>query len=677
MTFIYDTNGIDLLEVRQTRHGNNQLLAKMAYNSQHRPVAATDAAGQVTTFTYNARGQLLSLTDPLHEATTCSYDANGYLLSIDGPLPGTNDTVSATYDFLGRVGTLTDVSGYTLAFNYDDLDRITRVTFPDSTFRQYSYSNLDCVALQDRSGRLTSLGYDNLRQLTQMTDALGRTTRFQWCRCGSPKSIIDPMGRMTSWITDVQGRTIAKQYADGSQENYVYENTTGRLQQMIDQKQQTTFLTYNLDNTIQSVSYGNARVSTPNVTYTWDPDYLRVTSMQDGIGATTYSYNPITPSPMLGAGKPASVTGPLANSTITWAYDALGRPVREVVDGEASTLTFDAANRITAVSNALGSFSYSYDGNSTRMGSMSFPNGQNIGMTYGNSLQDNALLQIASTANAAPISQFVYTRDLSRDQITAWSQQAGSQPPSVFSFGYDAANQLVSALVTNSGTLANPYGYSYDSAGNRLTETIAGSTTTATYNSLNQLSATANAAVNSRTNQWDARNRLVAVTVGQLTTQFGYDGASRLAYVRQLQNGSQVSLRYFVWCHNRICEERDASGTDITKRFYAQGVLLQTGTNAGAYYYTRDHLGSIRELTDAAGNVRARYSYDPFGRRTKVSGDVGADFGFAGMFWSFRDFPGHHALSCLRSEPGPLAFAQSPQKCGDDGGSQPICLCHQ
>jgi RHS repeat-associated protein len=52
------------------------------------------------------------------------------------------------------------------------------------------------------------------------------------------------------------------------------------------------------------------------------------------------------------------------------------------------------------------------------------------------------------------------------------------------------------------------------------------------------------------------------------------------------------------------------------------------------FYYTRDHLGSIRELTDSGGNVRARYAYDPFGRRTRLTGDVEADFGFAGMFWS-------------------------------------------
>jgi RHS repeat-associated protein len=72
----------------------------------------------------------------------------------------------------------------------------------------------------------------------------------------------------------------------------------------------------------------------------------------------------------------------------------------------------------------------------------------------------------------------------------------------------------------------------------------------------------------------------------------------------------------------------------VTKRFFAQGMKLETGTNAGSYFYTRDHLGSIRELTDIGGNVRARYAYDPYGRRAKLTGDLEADFGFAGMFWA-------------------------------------------
>ena len=58
------------------------------------------------------------------------------------------------------------------------------------------------------------------------------------------------------------------------------------------------------------------------------------------------------------------------------------------------------------------------------------------------------------------------------------------------------------------------------------------------------------------------------------------------------------------------------------------------GPKTGNYFYTRDHLGSIREITDSTGNVRARYIYDSFGHRTKLAGDLDADFGFTGMFFA-------------------------------------------
>ncbi len=49
-------------------------------------------------------------------------------------------------------------------------------------------------------------------------------------------------------------------------------------------------------------------------------------------------------------------------------------------------------------------------------------------------------------------------------------------------------------------------------------------------------------------------------------------------------------------------------------------------------YYTTDHLGSVREMLDSGGTVRASYDYSPEGRRTKVSGDLDSDFGFTGHY---------------------------------------------
>src|SRR5207249_9927045 len=75
-------------------------------------------------------------------------------------------------------------------------------------------------------------------------------------------------------------------------------------------------------------------------------------------------------------------------------------------------------------------------------------------------------------------------------------------------------------------------------------------------------------------------------------------------------------------------EERDGSN-NVTRRYYPQGMQMGS-TN---YYYTRDHLGSIRELTDNTGAVLTRYDYDPYGRRTKLTGTTDADFGFTGLYY--------------------------------------------
>lgn len=631
-SYIYATNGIDLLQIRQTRGHNNDLLFNATYNSQHCPLSEVDAAGQTNTFTYNARGQVLTATDPKGETTTYNYDGNGYLLSIDGPLPGTGDSIGYTYDSFGRVRTLTDVSGYTLTCDYDNLNRITRITYPDSTFDQITYDRLDPIVVQDRVGRQTFYQYDNMRQLVQRTDPLDRVTQFDWCNCGAIKSMTDPMGRTTTWDHDVQGRLTDKIYSDGSKVTYSYENTTSRIRAVTDESLQDTIFTYNLDNTIASCSYDNAIIPTPAVTYTYDPNYERLTSRTDGAGTTSYSYYPITNTPSLGAGELSSVAGPVTNALVSYSYDELGRPVHRFLNGVDWAMTFDVAGREIGASNALGNFTYAYDGNSDRVTTKSFPNGLTAGYSYGNALQDFRIQGIANANGATPISDFAYTYNVPANQIATWSQQIGAQTPSIFAFGYDAVNQLLTVTVTNGGTLVNGYGYSYDFAGNRGSEQIGPAFYASSYNALNQLNIST-APGNSRTNEWDAAHRLVAVNSGNERAEFCYDGDNHVVGIRQLVNGAEVSHRLFFWEGGQIREELDTNGV-VTKRFFSQGVQLANGPNAGNYYYTRDHLGSIRELTDSGGNVRAEYAYDPFGRRTKVSGDLDADYGFAGMFWS-------------------------------------------
>ena len=48
--------------------------------------------------------------------------------------------------------------------------------------------------------------------------------------------------------------------------------------------------------------------------------------------------------------------------------------------------------------------------------------------------------------------------------------------------------------------------------------------------------------------------------------------------------------------------------------------------------YSRS-LGSVRELIDDAGSVRARFNYDPYGAQSRDRRGSGADFGFTGQFY--------------------------------------------
>jgi RHS repeat-associated protein len=630
-SYTYAANQIDLLETRQTRAGQSELMRQTTYNSQNQPLSSSDAADQMTTFTYNARGQVETVTDPLDTTATYQYDANGYRTSLTGPLGGT-DTTTWTYDAFGRVETISDNSGYTLTYGYDAADRITTITYPDTTTQTFTYTLLDNTMITDRAGRQTTFEYNSVRQMVQRTDPLGRVTLFEWCKCGALRRLADPMGRITTWRHDIQGRVTCKEYTDGSQVAYRYEDTTSRLRQRIDEALQVTQYNYNRDDTLSRISYTNATVATAPVTFTYDANYNRVTSMTDGTGTTRYGYIPITPLPALGAGQLVTVEGPLPNATITYGYDELGRQISADIGGTESAVALDAAGRVTSETNALGTFAYTYDGDSFRETSQTCPNGQATKRSYGGNPLDNSLQQITNQNGATPISEFIYGYDTPRGLITSWSQQSDTQTPSVYSLGYDAADQLTSAAVSQAGTTTQTFGYAYDRAANRLSEQIGTATTNLSYNALNELTASDSAEVASATYHWDAEHRLTAAISGDETTQLTYDGHGRCIRIQQLTNGVETSNRLFLWAGGQIREEHTSDGT-VSKRFFRQGVTLETGSTPGPYFYTRDHLGSIRELTDSTGSIRARYSYDPFGRATHLSGDLNTDFGFAGMLY--------------------------------------------
>ncbi|HEY1261674.1 MAG TPA: hypothetical protein VGF34_20685, partial [Stellaceae bacterium] len=224
----YAANQIDVLSITQTTSSGPQTIAAFTYNTQHRPLTYTNAAGQTTQYAYNGAGQLTSSTNPLGQKTSFQYDAKGNLSGVvnaDG-----KSAASFTYDNLNRVASYTDAAGGTVNYNYDAANRLTKVTYPDATSEEYAYKLLDLASYTDRQGHVWRYAHDADRRLTAVTDPLGHVTRYLYYEDGTLKSVTDPNGHTTSWSIDVESRPTAKIYADGRTLTYSYEHTTSRLQ---------------------------------------------------------------------------------------------------------------------------------------------------------------------------------------------------------------------------------------------------------------------------------------------------------------------------------------------------------------------------------------------------------------------------------------------------------------
>ncbi|MGH6690646.1 MAG: RHS repeat domain-containing protein [Gammaproteobacteria bacterium] len=230
----------------------------------------------------------------------------------------------------------------------------------------------------------------------------------------------------------------------------------------------------------------DAAGQTTSYTYNTSGQVLTVTNARNE--TTTHAYD-VTVPPALGATRLASVDGPLANDTITYSYDPLGRVTTRAVNGVGVTWSFDALGRVTAEANALGTFTYGYDGPTDRLASVAYPNGQTSEYGYYPTAQDHRLQTIHHRyPNAATLSRFDYTYNAVGNILT-WRQQADTAAV-MWTYGYDAADQLVAAVKQATDpqqTVLQRYAYAYDAAGNRTIEQIDDAVTGFTYNAVNEL----------------------------------------------------------------------------------------------------------------------------------------------------------------------------------------------
>ena len=147
-----------------------------------------------------------------------------------------------------------------------------------------------------------------------------------------------------------------------------------------------------------------------------------------------------------------------------------------------------------------------------------------------------------------------------------------------------------------------------------------------------------------RTYTYDHANRLTQVVSGTLTTQFAYDG-----YVpNHIKRANEL-----LSIGNRVRTEVDSQATDYVmdvasplpqvllattsgqSSYYLHGMDLIGQHDSGTWaYHLPDALGSVRGLTDPAGQVVSSYSFSPFGVPMGESG--GDPYGFTGEWWESR-----------------------------------------
>jgi RHS repeat-associated protein len=548
---------------------------------------------------------------------------------------------SFNYDAFGRIATYTDSEGWTVSYVYDAADRVTQITYPDGTTDRYFYDKLDLAMFEDRQGRIWSYAHDANRRLVAVTDPLGNQTQFGYTGNGRLKRLTDPNGNVTKWTYDVAGRAASKIYADATQVAYAYETTTSRLKSVTDALGQTKQYTYTLDDRAAGFSYLNALNPTPNVSFAWATHWPQISAMTDGTGTTQYSYVPVG---LPGARKLQQETGPLPSAAIAYTYDALGRVASRTLGGAGpETFQYDAIGRLVDHAHDLGEFALSYLEETGQVAQRQLVGGTTA-TKWG--YLDNTGDRRLAVINNVGLRKYQYTTT-PENLITGIPEKScyslPCSPLRNWSFGYDAAGRLVSAM--DSSAVA-PYGYTLDPAGSITQfQSPTAATKAATYNTVNELTSLAGqpfaydangnlVSDGQRNYAWDAENRLVKINniSSGTKTVFAYDGRDRRAAMTTTTAGSPTT-QYHLWCGARPCQLRNTDNT-VARSFYTEGELI--AGSATRLYYGPDQLGSVRDaraVGTASTTVQA-YNYDRYGNPTQsLPPGMQARFRYAGMFY--------------------------------------------
>jgi RHS repeat-associated protein len=272
-SYTYDTWG----QLLSATDANGNTTGYGDFDPSGYPRRITDPQPQpsVTTFAYDVRGNVTELTDALGKKTTQAYDAfgrplenkvpkdqaGGTFITTPAPVYDANDNVtrasapngaitdavydaadqltsfliprqnstdperrgSFTYDKVGNLLTETEPNGnltatagdFTTSYLYDEIDELTAVTNALGQKLSYVYDNAGNVSkvIDPRKNATTDTGdytaafwYDLNHRVRVEFDALGKVTITDYDRDGVVKAVTDKAGNTTEILTDVRGK---------------------------------------------------------------------------------------------------------------------------------------------------------------------------------------------------------------------------------------------------------------------------------------------------------------------------------------------------------------------------------------------------------------------------------------------------------------------------------------
>lgn len=564
-------------------------------------ISVTDPLGRKTAYAYDAKGNVAQVT---HRAGTSGAVTTAFtyeptfnqVATVTDPL---NHTVTYGYDAGGNVTSVTDPLNHRATLAYNAAGQVTSVTDPLQNSRTFSYEGGDLVAVTDPEGRVTSRFLDDAGRLLSVTDALGRVTKYEYDALDRPTRTTDPAAGTVSFTYDANGNILTVTDARGQVTTFTYDNMD-RLASRKDALLKSQTYQYDGSGNLTKFTDRRGKISVFNYDALDRQTFAGFGAVIPNKGTTTYEST--LANTYDAAGRLTKISDSLSGDitfaydnfdrmtsettprgVVSYTYDAVGRRASMTVAGQqAITYAYDDANRLTAITRGATAVGFGFD-DANRLTALSLPGGVSLGYGYDRKSQVTA---ISYRKGGVALGDLTYAYDATGRRVGIGGTYARlALPAAAASLSYNANNQL-----TQKGAAA----LTYDPAGNLTSD-------------------------GTNTYTWDSRNQLSSMSGPGLSASFLYDGMGRR--YRKTVNSAATDYLY-----DGVTAVQELSGTTPAANLLTGGLdaVFTRSDSAGTHTLLPDGLGSTLALLDQSGAVESQYTYDPFGATT-ASGAAGSN----------------------------------------------------